>query len=175
MVTGSLKLSFPDVNKLMRWNVWCFYLKTKFFFPRVLFWQLWQFSINLTVWTIMTIFENLDQNYKDNPSDLWYLRTWIQFWIHVATWQLIVTLYSVQHSQLLQCFLIELSDSRFFKSKTKNDFLNIETYRDFWCSGKRWGRGAGWSVLQRTNLNKSKMAKPKQIKDINSFQKYFQQ
>ena len=37
------------------------------------------------------------------------------------------------------------------------------------CSGRLWGRGAGWSVLQRTSLNKSKMEIPAKMKKKNYF------
>ena len=41
------------------------------------FWTIWQFCFFLTVWTILTIWDNFD---NDNPRDLLPLRHWLQFW-----------------------------------------------------------------------------------------------
>ena len=51
-----------------------------------------------------------NDNYKDNPSDLWQLRHWRQFWklrtwIHDNLCYLTIRSDTGQHSQFLRCFL----------------------------------------------------------------------
>ena len=77
-------------------------------------------------WPILTIFDNVgqsltsfdnfvcesfDYNDKDNPSDLWHLRHWLQFWqlrtwIHDNLCYLTIKSDTGQHSQFLRCLLL---------------------------------------------------------------------
>ena len=110
----------PKQNNKQFW-VFLFFLAVQTRFSQ--FQQCWQFLTVLTVFDNIEIFllltilkiliiltncDNLDQN--DNPSDLWHLRHWLQFWqsrtwIHNNLFYLTIRSDSGKHLQFLRCFI----------------------------------------------------------------------